>query len=99
MPRLSQAGVGVEPVLGSPKDGMTILKCSHQKFYELLASGEIEIFLVGRSSKVVLASIYRYIERQLAASKEFKATAWHPGLVHRKTRGTEAAPARRARKG
>lgn len=43
------------------------LRLSKDKFYELLAAGEIESFKIGRSRRVVAESLDRYITRQLSS--------------------------------
>ena len=90
MPRLTQVD-GVEPLLVSPRDAMRMLGCSHQTLYNLMAAGELESFLVGRSRKVVIASVHRLIARRLEASRKFEAAAWHPAL-HRQRRRAKKTP-------
>jgi excisionase family DNA binding protein len=48
------------------------LGCGKDKLYELLSAGEIESYLDGKSRKIVVASIDRYIARQLEASRQFE---------------------------
>lgn len=43
-----------------------MLACSNTRGYELLAAGELESFLDGRSRKITVDSIHRYIARRLA---------------------------------
>lgn len=42
------------------------LKVGHSRLYEMFARGEITAIKVGRSTRVVRASIVEYIERQIA---------------------------------
>jgi hypothetical protein len=53
------------PLVVKPKTAWKMLACGNTRGYELLASGELESFLDGRSRKITVASIYRYIERHL----------------------------------
>jgi hypothetical protein len=63
----------VEPLLVRPAEAWKMLRCGNTYGYELLNRGEIESFLDGRSRKIVVASIHRYIARRLAAAGEDKA--------------------------
>jgi hypothetical protein len=67
----TSAGGQIEPLVTSPDDAMRLLDCSRAKLYELLAAGELESFLEGRSRKILISSISAYIARRLAASKSF----------------------------
>ena len=58
----------VEPLLVRPRDAWRMLGCGNTRGYELLAGGELEHFLDGRSRKITVASIHRYIARRLAGS-------------------------------
>jgi excisionase family DNA binding protein len=48
------------------------LGCGRDRLYELLSTGEIESYLDGKSRKIVVASIDRYITRRLESSKQFE---------------------------
>ena len=52
-----------------PKTAWKMLACSNTRGYELLAAGELISFRDGRSRKIVVSSIRRYIERRLAADR------------------------------
>jgi hypothetical protein len=39
--------------------------------YQLIRSGELESFLIGRRRHVTVASIKRYVERQIAKNKTY----------------------------
>jgi hypothetical protein len=56
------------PLVVKPDIAWKLLACGRTRGYELLAAGEFESFKDGRSRKITVASIERYIERQLAAS-------------------------------
>jgi hypothetical protein len=62
---LSESGRLTEPLVVKPKVAWKMLACGNTRGYELLASGELESFLDGRSRKITVASIYQYIERHL----------------------------------
>ena len=56
------------PLVVKPKIAWKMLQCGNTRGYELLAAGELESFLDGRSRKITVASIRQYIERQLQSS-------------------------------
>jgi hypothetical protein len=58
----------VAPLVVKPKAAWKMLACSNTRGYELLAAGELDSFLDGRSRKIVVDSISRYIVRRLAAA-------------------------------
>jgi hypothetical protein len=58
----------VAPLVVKPKAAWKMLACSNTRGYELLAAGELDSFLDGRSRKIVVDSITRYIARRLAAA-------------------------------
>jgi hypothetical protein len=53
-----------------PKVAWKMLACSNTRGYELLSAGALESFLDGRSRKILVVSINRYIARRLAAERE-----------------------------
>ncbi len=55
------------PLAVKPKDARRMLACGQTRLYELLAAGELQSFKDGRSRKIIVASIHRYIAKQLAA--------------------------------
>jgi hypothetical protein len=63
-----------EPLVVKPKLAWKLLACSNTRGYELIATGELESFLDGRSRKIIVASIHRYIARRLEAEKTAVAT-------------------------
>ena len=44
-----------------------MLRCGNTRLYELLAAHELQSFRDGRSRKITVELIHRYIEQQLAA--------------------------------
>jgi excisionase family DNA binding protein len=55
----------IEPLLVKPKIAWKMLACGNTKGYELLAAGELDSFRDGRSRKITVESIHRYIQRRL----------------------------------
>jgi hypothetical protein len=53
------------PLVVKPKAAWKLLACSNTRGYELIAAGELDSFLDGRSRKITVASIHRYIQRRL----------------------------------
>jgi len=51
-----------------PSTAWRMLSVSNTRGYQLLAKGELESFRDGRSRKITVASIHRYIARHLADS-------------------------------
>ena len=60
--------LGGAPLVVKPRVAWNMLSCSNTRGYELLNSGELESFLDGRSRKITVDSIRRYIQRRLEAS-------------------------------
>lgn len=54
------------PLVVKPKTAWKMLACSNTRGYELLNAGELESFLDGRSRKITVELIRRYIARRLA---------------------------------
>ena len=55
-----------EPLLVKPADAARMLGCGRTRIYELVNAREIDLFRDGRSRKITVASIRRYIKRRLA---------------------------------
>jgi hypothetical protein len=53
-----------------PRIAWKMLSCSNTRGYELLAAGELDSFRDGRSRKITVESIRRYITRRLSQSRE-----------------------------
>ena len=56
----------LEPFLVKPRAAWQLLGCGNTHGYRLLATGELESFLDGRSRKITVESIRAYIARRLA---------------------------------
>jgi hypothetical protein len=54
------------PLVVKPREARCMLACGNTRLYELLAAKELESFLDGRSRKITVESIRRYIARRLA---------------------------------
>jgi hypothetical protein len=72
-----------------------MLGCDNTRFYELLNSKELDSYLDGRSRKITVESIHRYIARKLSAASAsgVAAEAPHPRRPHRKQSSSARAPA------
>ena len=57
-------------LLVKPKEACRLLACGNTRLYELIAAGELEAFLDGRSRKITTSSIHQYIEQRLANETE-----------------------------
>jgi excisionase family DNA binding protein len=68
----------VEPLVVKPKVAWKLLACSNTRGYELIAAGELESFRDGRSRKITVASIHRYIAQRLAAAEKAASAALQP---------------------
>ena len=55
-----------EALVVKPKVAWKMLACSNTRGYELLAAGELDSYLEGRSRKITVDSILRYVARRLA---------------------------------
>jgi hypothetical protein len=53
------------PLVVRPKGARRMLNCGQTRLYELIAAGELDSFLDGRSRKITVESIYRYVRRRL----------------------------------
>ena len=65
-------------LLVKPKVAWKMLACSNTRGYELIAAGQLESFRDGRSRKITVASIHRFIARRLAAEKAPRAATEAP---------------------
>jgi hypothetical protein len=69
-----------ERLVVSPRRAQHMLDCGNTRLYELLAAGELDSFLDGRSRKITVESIRRYISRRVTPGR-----GWP-----KKTRATES---------
>jgi hypothetical protein len=66
-----------ERLVVSPRRARHMLDCGNTRLYELLKNQELVSYLDGRSRKITVDSINRYVARRLEAEKE--ATAAQTG--------------------
>src|SRR5262249_24097334 len=78
MPVSSATPADVGPLVVKPKVAWQMLSCSNTRGYELLAAGELDSFRDGRSRKVTVESIRRYIAQRLASSRGTNAQSQSP---------------------
>jgi excisionase family DNA binding protein len=57
-----------ERLVVSPRRACHMLDCGNTHLYQLLAAGELDSYLDGRSRKITVASIKHYIHRNLAST-------------------------------
>src|SRR5262252_5962179 len=57
-----------EPYVVKPREACRLLACGTTRLYELIGAGEIDSFLDGRSRKIAVESIRRYIARRFPAN-------------------------------
>ena len=76
----------VEPLAVRPSIAWRLLDCGNTHGYELIAVGELESYLDGRSRRITMRSIRAYIARRLTAAAKAGAPS-------------EAAPQPRRRRG
>jgi hypothetical protein len=58
-------GTESQPLVVNPKAACRMLDCGTTRLYALLGTGQLESFRDGRSRKITLASIHRYVSRKL----------------------------------
>jgi excisionase family DNA binding protein len=63
----------VEPLVVGPRVAWHLLGCGNTHGYELIAAGELESYLDGRSRRITMRSIKAYIARRLAADRATSA--------------------------
>jgi hypothetical protein len=74
----------IEPIAVRPRVAWRLLDCGNTHGYALLAAGELESYLDGRSRRITMRSIKGYIARRLASNR---ATAGTPIEPPRRRRG------------
>jgi excisionase family DNA binding protein len=67
------------PFLVKPSDACRLLGCGRTRLYQLLNAGEFDCFTDGRSRKITVESIHRYVKRRLAASADSEPQVVKPG--------------------
>lgn len=61
--------VEVKPVAVKKSTAARMLDCGQTKIRDLILSGELETINVGSDSRVVVASINRFVQKQLAGPR------------------------------
>jgi hypothetical protein len=79
------------PLVVKPRTAWKMLSCSNTRGYELLAAGDLDSFRDGRSRKVTVESIRRYIAQRLASSQGTTAQSQPPRRKHGRPRKIPAA--------
>src|SRR5262245_14020040 len=67
-----------ERLVVSPRRARYMLDCGNTRLYELLKNNELESYLDGRSRKITVASIHRFMARRLVAEKAPRAATEAP---------------------
>jgi hypothetical protein len=88
MPVSSTTPADVGPLVVKPKVAWQMLACSNTRGYELLAAGALDSFLDGRSRKITVESIHRYIAQRVASTQGTTAQSKSP----RRKRGRPRKP-------
>jgi hypothetical protein len=57
------------PLVVKPRTACRMLDCGNTRLYELLGTGELQSFLDGRSRKITVDSIRRYIAQKLGPTQ------------------------------
>ena len=60
----------MEPLALPPKAAFAAIGVGITKGYELINSGELEAFKIGRSTRVTAESVKAYVARRVEASRE-----------------------------
>ena len=81
LPTAQAFPIGKGALVVKPATAWKMLACSNTRGYELLNAGELDSFLDGRSRKITVESIKRYIARHLPAK------AASPGVLVKRGRG------------
>jgi excisionase family DNA binding protein len=55
----------MEPIALPPKEAFAVIRVGVTKGYELINSGELQTFKIGRSTRVTTDSLRAYVERQM----------------------------------
>jgi excisionase family DNA binding protein len=84
------AQYGLEPLVLRPRDACRLLSVGNTRLYELLSAGELESYLDGRSRKITVESIHRYVLRHLGGVVE--QTQSHRGIRRRKDSSATNVP-------
>jgi len=67
-----------EPLVVKPREARQLLAVGNTYLYELISAGELDSFRDGRSRKITIESIHRYIARRLAPTDNSKSPSAQP---------------------
>lgn len=67
---MKSRGDDVERLVVSPRRARLMLDVGNTRLYELLKANKLESYVDGRSRKILVASIHRYIADRLADGAE-----------------------------
>ena len=56
----------MKPIAVPPKDAFAAIGVGVTKGYELINTGELEAFKIGRATRITTASIQAYVARQIS---------------------------------
>ncbi len=59
----------MEPLGIAPHLAKEVIGCGTTKLYELINSGELSSYMIGRSRRITTDSIRAYVERQINAQE------------------------------
>jgi excisionase family DNA binding protein len=77
------APTAIQAIVVSPAEASRLLGASLSHVYVLMRRGEIQSYLDGRARRITVASIHRYIERQIAIAD---ADEWRTQQARRRER-------------
>lgn len=60
----------MDPLALPPKQAFAAIGVGITKGYELIATGDLETFKIGRSTRITTESLRAYVARQLEAQRE-----------------------------
>jgi excisionase family DNA binding protein len=63
------ASSGLKPLTVSPRTAGGLLEVGNTKLWELIRDAELDTIRIGRSRRILVASIHTYIARRLAAER------------------------------
>jgi len=66
------------PLVVKPRTACRMLDCGNTRLYQLLGTGELDSYLDGRSRKITVESIRRYIAQRLASTQGATAQSQSP---------------------
>jgi excisionase family DNA binding protein len=65
-PTIAQTGDLSAPIVATPNQAIQRLQISRATLYDLINSGDLESYTEGRSRRILVQSMDRYIQRRLA---------------------------------